>query len=66
MDGITAVLTVIIYLVIIYFSVKEGGKKNIVKDNKPANRLIGGLLGFLFGFIGLIILWIIPNDDRIS
>ena len=66
MDGITVVLTVIIYLVIIYFSVKEGGKKNIVKDNKPANMLIGGLLGFLFGFIGLIILWIIPNDDRIS
>lgn len=66
MDGITAVLIVIIYLVIIYFSVKEGGKKNIVKDNKPANMLIGGLLGFLFGFIGLIILWIIPNDDRIS
>ena len=66
MDGITAVLTVIIYLVIIYFSVKEGGKKNIVKDNKRANMLIGGLLGFLFGFIGLIILWIIPNDDRIS
>lgn len=66
MDGITAVLTVIIYLVIIYFSIKEGSKKNIVKDNKPANMLIGGLLGFLFGFIGLIILWIIPNDDRIS
>lgn len=66
MDGITAVLTVIIYLIIIYFSVKEGGKKNIVKDNKSANMLIGGLLGFLFGFIGLIILWIIPNDDRIS
>ena len=31
-----------------------------------ASKLIGGLLGFLFGFIGLIILWIIPNDDRIS
>lgn len=59
-------LTIIIYLIIIYFSVKEGGKKNIVKDNKQANMLIGGLLGFLFGFIGLIILWIIPNDDRNS
>ena len=59
-------LTVIIYIVIIYFSIKEGGKKSFIKDNKSANMLIGGLLGFFLGLLGLIILWLVPDDNRLS
>lgn len=66
MDGFTMLLTVIIYIAIIYFAIKEGGKKNFIKDNKSANMLIGGLLGFFLGLLGLIILWLVPNDDHLN
>ena len=64
MDGLAIMIGLILYIVIIYFAIKEGGKKSYIKDNKAANMLIGGLLGIIFGLLGLIVLWVTPNANN--